>query len=782
MLKRKKNIVGLLAITLSVSILSSNAALAASTTASKDPDVELSVMNEYRIGTDKNNIKWSYKFCKDGTISIFKSENADLGGSIEIPSKIDGLTVSGIEPQGLWNCTKITSVKIPATIKTIGELAFYGCTSLSNIEIPSSVTDIGASAFENTPWLTSQRNSNKFVVVNNILIDGRSATGNITIPSNVTTIGKYAFADANIRYKHNTDYTYGNSGSITSVIIPEGVKKIDEGAFYRCNNLNNIKIPSSVTKIEASAFYNTTWINSLRANNQFVIVNNILIDDGMRAVGDVTIPSNVVSISGRAFQENQGITSLKIPGSVKEIGKEAFIFCPKLKSIEISSGLTSIGDSSFSMCNNLSEISIPDSVVNIDKYAFSMCDNLSKVRLSKNIKTIKMGTFDMCKNLTNIDIPSGVTQIGDNAFGACYKLTKVRFPASVAKISDNAFDMCENLIAAYCDKNSYSNNYFKNKGINVEKYDKYSSDDSDIDAGSMGIAIDENNVKWKYTKLSDYTLSISLVGESYSGIIKIPSQLKGYKVTVIGEKAFSAQDITGVKIPEGVKEISDYAFSSCGKIVSVEIPASVTNIGKGAFGNSMGLGSVTIPNKSVTLGEYAFSTNTKVNIGIFSTKNTDNQNTSKNASSNTESNSPKTPSGIQELPKVPQGWHKDGYYWNWLWSDGTKRTGWYEESGKWYYFYGNGQMATEFIDLGGYSYYFEKNSADGKTTMATGWKYIQGKWFYFNPNSDGYKGLMKRACWANIDGNWYYFYYDGQMARNTWINGYYVNSSGAWVK
>lgn len=64
--------------------------------------------------------------------------------------------------------------------------------------------------------------------------------------------------------------------------------------------------------------------------------------------------------------------------------------------------------------------------------------------------------------------------------------------------------------------------------------------------------------------------------------------------------------------------------------------------------------------------------------------------------------------------------------------------------------------------------------------MVIGWQYIDGDWFYFNPNSDGYKGAMKRACWDYIDGNWYYFYYDGTMAHNTYIDGYYVNSSGAW--
>lgn len=40
---------------------------------------------------------------------------------------------------------------------------------------------------------------------------------------------------------------------------------------------------------------------------------------------------------------------------------------------------------------------------------------------------------------------------------------------------------------------------------------------------------------------------------------------------------------------------------------------------------------------------------------------------------------------------------------------------------------------------------------------------------------------MKKG-WQKIDGIWYYFYGgDGTMAHDTWINGYYVNSNGAWV-
>ena len=92
-------------------------------------------------------------------------------------------------------------------------------------------------------------------------------------------------------------------------------------------------------------------------------------------------------------------------------------------------------------------------------------------------------------------------------------------------------------------------------------------------------------------------------------------------------------------------------------------------------------------------------------------------------------------------------------------------------------------MATAFIDLGdGAIYYLNPISDGNQGVMKIGWQKINGYWYYFNPVSDsyGYQGMMARG-WRNIGGTWYYFYYDGTMAYNTRIGGYYVNGSGAWI-
>ncbi|BCZ45591.1 hypothetical protein psyc5s11_16580 [Clostridium gelidum] len=307
-----------------------------------------------------------------------------------------------------------------------------------------------------------------------------------------------------------------------------------------------------------------------------------------------------------------------------------------------------------------------------------------------------------------------------------------------------------------------------------------------------------------------------LDAENQSGDITIPSNVKEIaegafsgnmtSVTIptgvidIGENAFSnCSNIKSIVIPNGITEIKPGTFSRCYKLEDVTIPNSVTKIGKEAFSNCSKLENITIPDSVTEIDEGAFSycsslkkvkipNNTQLGFDAFDDEVTIIKNgVSYNfkdinkKSSNTAQTTTPAINNVPQKATVQQGWHKDGNYWNWLWSDGSKRNGWYNEGENWYYFYGNGQMATGFIDLGGgFKYYLKPNSGDGKAVMAIGGEYIAGDWYYFNSASNGYKGAMKRG-WIYDGGNWYYFYSSGQMAHNTTIDGYYVNSSGAWV-
>lgn len=88
---------------------------------------------------------------------------------------------------------------------------------------------------------------------------------------------------------------------------------------------------------------------------------------------------------------------------------------------------------------------------------------------------------------------------------------------------------------------------------------------------------------------SDYTYTLEngqIIITGYKGKeldVKIPSQIDGFPVGVIGEGAFQNAYIRSVVIPSSVRLIDWFAFSGCTCLESITIPSSVLSIEYGAF-------------------------------------------------------------------------------------------------------------------------------------------------------------------------------------------------------
>lgn len=73
----------------------------------------------------------SYLVNEDGETCQVGITSKSISGTIEIPSELDGFTVTGIAAQGFANVENEVQIVMPDTVLTIGEGAFYN-TNVTN--------------------------------------------------------------------------------------------------------------------------------------------------------------------------------------------------------------------------------------------------------------------------------------------------------------------------------------------------------------------------------------------------------------------------------------------------------------------------------------------------------------------------------------------------------------------------------------------------------------------------------------------------------------------------
>ena len=510
---------------------------------------------------------FEYYALDDGTVYI--SNYNGSAKTVDIPAKIDGMSVVCIGQQAFEECTSLTSITIPDSVTEIEFSAFESCTNLKSIVIPDSVTNIGSDAFNNTALLKNQATSEKYVGkwvvdcddaksvtikestvgIGDRAFDGCTSLKSITMPDSVTEIGWSAFR---------------NCASLKSITIPDSVTEISEEAFRGCTSLTSITIPDSVTSIAQQAFEECTSLTS------------------------ITIPDGVTEIGEEAFSGCTSLINITIPDSVTEIGKFAFDFCESLTNITIPNVVTSI-DAAFRGCTSLTNITIPDGVTSIDE-AFYGCTSLTSITIPDSVASIGGWTFEGCTSLTSITIPNSVTNIGGWAFNGCTSLKSITIPDSVTDIGDGAFQGCKSLTSiAIPDNVTYIGNWAFADCSSMTEI-KVASENSNY--------VSLNGVLYNKDKTTIIYYPIGKTDKNY----KIPDS-----VTNIGESAFSdCTSLTSISIPNGVANIGGSAFSGCTNLTSITIPNSATEIGWGAFKNCESLTSVAIPDGVTSIGDVAF--------------------------------------------------------------------------------------------------------------------------------------------------------------------------------
>ena len=372
-----------------------------------------------------------------------KLEHADISKS-----------VASIGDMAFYGCSSLVSIDMcKSQVSAIGNEAFNGCMSLVHVSMPSCIASVGAMAFTGCSKLRSfsvAEGSLSYKSAAGLLLDGTGKTllygvnGDVVVPDGVKTVNDNAFQ------QH-----YG----LSSIVLPSSIESIGEYAFEECSSLSSVDLGSSVTMIGDSAFNSTSSLTS------------------------IVLPDSVSKVGNYAFRDSH-LVRISVPDTLTSFGLDAFYGCNDIMSVEIREADGIAEDVKTAMINaGVSPAAkwimpLPDGTDYIEEangieWTFkveegkavlgSSKDSTSAVDRStsgnieipsklgnRHVTSIGLSAFSQCNMIESIIAPNSIESISDSAFKGCSSLVAMLVPDSITSIHESAFDGCsiQNVIIA----------------------------------------------------------------------------------------------------------------------------------------------------------------------------------------------------------------------------------------------------------------------------------------------------------------------------------------------
>ena len=591
-----------------------------------------------------------------------RAANTSISGNIEIPQTYNGKPVVVIQNSAFKDCSNVTSVLIPSSIKSIGINAFENCSKITETTIPEGVTLIGNNTFLGCEKLAS-----------------------VTLPTSIESLGANAFAGCT---------------SLTSIVLPKNIQEIGANAFANCSTLDVIEVfgdtpatlktgvfPSNVSKIYVKpslvATYKTAWAeykDKIVGFTEYSITYNL--DGGTNSTKNISsftkidVPIKLYDPTKENADFLGWYTSSDFSGEkVSEIttASNVTLYARWDRKMTITYVLNG-GINSSANLSTITESMLPYSLMPASKQGYAFVGWFIDEGLSEQTTAIsEFGDITIyaawewmdpnlvftlnpdgtaysvkAKSTTisgQISIPATfkgkpVNEIEANAFENCSKITDIFFTSSIQTIGSSAFYNTE--IITYTNASSGAD-VCEVKGLPVtsgswkyaEKLDnsliiiKYLGNSSTVSIPNL---INEKIVKNIYRKCfvdKDKIISITIpnsitsIGyDAFAGCngltkVNIADLASWFNIEFSNESAnplchahhlyLNNTELTEITIPSSITQINEYALSGASAITSITIPSSVTSIGYYAFSNCSAMQRIFIPRNVTKIESYSFN-------------------------------------------------------------------------------------------------------------------------------------------------------------------------------
>lgn len=275
--------------------------------------------------------------------------SSNYNGILIIPEtiKVEDVeySVTAIDNYAFRENSKLLSVTIPESVKSIGISAFTYCTSLTSVKLGDGVEEIGNRAFSYCRELQVIHFGKNVKKINDIAFNYCDGLKQIYI-SDLTmwcNIDFYSESSNPLTYAH---HLYLDKKELENLVIPQGIEVIKQYTFDGGTNIKSLVVNSGVSIIEQSAFKNCSSIST------------------------VNLPESLINIGNDAFFGCSSINEISLPNSITSIEERVFADCSELEKLLLPESLKIIKSSAFQNCNSLKNIIIPSNVEFIYYYAF----------------------------------------------------------------------------------------------------------------------------------------------------------------------------------------------------------------------------------------------------------------------------------------------------------------------------------------------------------------------------------------------------------------------------